>query len=80
MIVFFFPLLILRVNQNNIAKGVYYFWLFWKFEKYGVNKVKSCRKGGHGFLIKTDCCLESWTPFLFSHTVTLAKSLEYFHR
>lgn len=72
-----FPHHISAVNQNNIAEGVCYFW---KFEKYGVNEVKSCRKGGHGFLIKTDCCLESWTPSLFSHTMTLAKSLEYFHR
>lgn len=77
---FLFPHLILRVNQSNIAKGVCYFWLFWKFEKNGVSEVKSCRKGGHGFLIKIDCCLESWTPSLFSHRMTLAKSLEYFLR
>lgn len=77
---FFFPHLILGMNQNSIGKRVSDFWLFWKFEKYGVNEVKACRKGGRGFLIKTDFCLESWTPSLFSHTTTLAKSLEYFHR
>lgn len=76
----FFPHLILGVNENNIVKGVYYFWFFWKFEKYRVNEVKSCRKGEHVFLIKIDFCLESWIPSLFSRTMTLAESLEYFHR